>query len=283
MAVMPGARRSAVAASKTSTRRWSSRPWSRSTAPWRRPASRSPAAISTRTVFRSAQRGKSSWKIALPQSRGTIRLAARSNGAARAACARASRAMAASGFVVVLANAGAADHDLVLFDRDLDRPVTGPVLGVDGVVLHGGVEPEPVPLLAVVEGALERLPGAAAAAAAAASPAARLGLGIGVEAVLARLLGVAGGLVLLGALGGLVGGAGVLLGLAGGLGLQLRGDRGVVLGAEIDLVAVGGGLVAVSFQPLLSLERLDLLYRRFQLVRYPRIGAALADPRADLI
>ena len=52
--------------------------------------------------------------------------------------------------------AGAADHDLVLLDRDLDRAVAGPVLGVDGVVRDRGVEPQAVALLAVVEGALER-------------------------------------------------------------------------------------------------------------------------------
>ena len=38
-----------------------------------------------------------------------------------------------------------------------DGTVAGPVLGVDGVVLDGGVEPQAVALVAVVEGALERL------------------------------------------------------------------------------------------------------------------------------
>src|SRR5436190_21947741 len=52
--------------------------------------------------------------------------------------------------------AGAADHDLVLVDRDLDGPVARPVLGVDRVVGHGGIEPQPVALVAVVERALER-------------------------------------------------------------------------------------------------------------------------------
>ena len=52
--------------------------------------------------------------------------------------------------------ADAADDDAVLFDEHLDRPVPGPVLGVDRVVLDGGVEPQPVALLAVVEGALQR-------------------------------------------------------------------------------------------------------------------------------
>src|SRR3954454_22184656 len=172
---MPGASRVAVSSSNTSMRRCGRRPWWRCTTCSSRSASRSGTGTSTRIVFRSAQAGKSSWKIALPQSSGTTRLAARSNGSARAAWARAER----SGVVVVLGHAGTADHDLVLLDRDLDRTVAGPVLGVDGIVLDGGIEPQPVALLAVVERALERAPyGPAATGApgggAAAAP--RLGL-----------------------------------------------------------------------------------------------------------
>src|SRR5687767_2779267 len=48
----------------------------------------------------------------------------------------------------VAVGAGAADDDLVLFDDDLDRAVAGPVLGVHGVVLDGGVQPQAVALLA---------------------------------------------------------------------------------------------------------------------------------------
>ena len=119
------------------------------------------------------------------------------------ACARAARRSprpAASVFVVVLAAAGAADHDLVLLDRDLDGPVAGPVLGVDGIVLHVGVEPEAVALLAVVERALERARGGAAAGAAAA---ARGGRALGLRLVLVvglGLLGLGGGLLGLGGL-----------------------------------------------------------------------------------
>src|SRR5690348_3242091 len=80
--------------------------------------------------------------------------------------------------VVVLAAAGPADHDLVLVDRDLDRAVTGPVLGVDRVVLHGRVEPQPVALLAVVERAFERARAGRPAARASAAPARTLGLGL---------------------------------------------------------------------------------------------------------
>src|SRR5689334_21165929 len=64
---------------------------------------------------------------------------------------------------------------VVLVDRDLDGAVARPVLRVDGAVGDGGVESQPVALLAVVERALEdrrrRLPARAAAAAAAAAAA----------------------------------------------------------------------------------------------------------------
>src|SRR3954470_16671258 len=96
--------------------------------------------------------------------------------ACRQAIAR-SRARGLALFVVVLATAGAADHDLVLLDRDLDGAMPRPVLGVDRIVLRGGVEPQAVPLLAVVEGALERPGGGGAPARAPAAAAARaLGL-----------------------------------------------------------------------------------------------------------
>ena len=65
---------------------------------------------------------------------------------------------------VVLVTAGAPDHDLVLLDRDDDGAMPCPVLGVDGIVLDVGVEPEAVALLAVVERALERTGVAAAGA-----------------------------------------------------------------------------------------------------------------------
>src|SRR4051812_29538960 len=62
-------------------------------------------------------------------------------------------------FGVVLASAGTADHDHVFLDRDLDGAVTRPVLGVHGIVLHGGIQPQAVSLFAVVESALERARG----------------------------------------------------------------------------------------------------------------------------
>ena len=107
----------------------------------------------------------------------------------------------------------------------------GPVLGVDGVVLDRGVEPQAVALLAVVEGALER-PGALAAC----GRGGRRRRGAGFFSVVVLVLVLVGG-----ALGGLLGELGLLLGAAGLLGLELRGDGGVVLGAEVDLLGGAGG------------------------------------------
>src|SRR5580658_8548443 len=79
--------------------------------------------------------------------------------------------------VLRLLAAGAPDHDLVLLDRDLHRPMAGPVLGVHRVILDGWVEPQTVALVAVVERRLERTgrrlatPGGATASAASSSAA----------------------------------------------------------------------------------------------------------------
>src|ERR671923_1233944 len=90
----------------------------------------------------------------VPNSCASITSEIRACSACRQAIAR-SRAPG-SVFVVVLASAGAANHDLVLLDRDLHRTVARPVLGVDGIVLHRRVKPEAVALLAVVERPLQR-------------------------------------------------------------------------------------------------------------------------------
>src|SRR4051794_41897327 len=65
-------------------------------------------------------------------------------------------ARSASSVVVVgVVLAGATDHDLVLLDRDDHVAVTGPMLGVHRVVGDGGVQPQAVALVAVIERALE--------------------------------------------------------------------------------------------------------------------------------
>ncbi len=109
------------------------------------------------------------------------------------------------------------------------------MLGVDGVVLHGGVEPQAVALLAVVEGALERLAACALAGAAPRPrpprrPRRRRRLGLSspspsASASSSLAVGLVG-LVLL-----------VVVGLE--LGLELGGHERVVLGAQVRLLGLG--------------------------------------------
>src|SRR5438093_1284027 len=56
-------------------------------------------------------------------------------------------------------------------------------------------------------------------------------------------------------------------------------DDPVGLDHDLDLPLAG---LAVWHEPVLAFERLDLLDGDLQLVRDPRVGAALADPGADL-
>src|SRR6202167_1266655 len=168
--------------------------------------------------------------------------------------------------------AGAADDYAVLFDGHLDGTVSGPVLGIDRVVLDGGVQPQAVALLAVVEGALQRTPAAtrACAPAAAASPAPA-----GASGRLVLLSIIFHGLRLL------------ALGLHFGR-LQLGGDQRVVLGPEIDFVGVVaredsiGGL-GVADELVLAPELLDVTDGDLELVGNPGVGTALPYPRADLV
>src|SRR5687767_10603793 len=139
---------------------------------------------------------------------------------------------------VVVAGAGALDHDLVLLDRDLDGPVARPVLGVHGIVRDGGVQPQAVALLAVVERRLERAVGRAAAAAGAAAAATRARAAGRLVVLVGRaVLGLggvlAGGLGLGGLARGLLGGLGLVLGALALLLVEGRGDGRVVLGAEV--------------------------------------------------
>ena len=115
----------------------------------------------------------------------------------------------------------------------------------------------------------------AAAAAAPPAPAARPVL------VLVALVVVASFLVLL---------VLVLLGLQ--LGLERRGHEGVVLGAQVLLVAVAAGAegLAVAIaggvrrgELVLALERADVPHRHLELMSDPGVGSALADPGPDLV
>ena len=131
---------------------------------------------------------------------------------------------------------GAADDYAVLLDFHLDGPVPGPMLGVDGILLDGGIEPQTVALLAVVEGSLE---GAGVARAGAPPAPAAAAATTGARATFAVL----GGLVVAVGVVGVVGfGAGAFCFCFGCF--ELGGDEGVVLGAKIDLLGVVRGAAA---------------------------------------
>src|SRR4051794_29573564 len=150
--------------------------------------------------------------------------------------------------------------------------MAGPVLGVGGVVGAGGIEPQAVALLAVVERALEDVLGATAPAATAAAPAPPLGRG----PVLVVVVVVPVVLV-------------VVLGRTRSVGFELGGDESVVLGPQINLVvevqarSVDGLRSVPVVELVLALELLYLLDGDLQLVGDPRIRAALADPATDLV
>src|SRR4051794_11893162 len=243
-----------------------------------------PTSSSTRTKLPSQKSGEDGVRKTTPCAHGAAASHITSSCARRQAMASARRSV-----VAVLLGAAAADHDLVFLDRDLDWPVAGPVLGVDRIVLDGGVQPQAVALLAVVERALQRTRRCGSATWAPAAPA---GGAFGVVLVVPRLFlgGLARGF--LGRAGLLFGGlarglffglARLFLRLAGGFLLEFCGDLRVVFRAQIDLLDRPVALVGVGLEPLLALERLDLLDGHFQLVRDPRIGATLSHPPADLV
>ena len=179
--------------------------------------------------------------------------------------------------------AGALDDDPAGLDGDRHRAVSGPVLGVDRVVLDARVEPQAVALLAVVERALEharaRAPTAPPTAPTAAPTASAAGAAVG---PLAGILGV------LGVVGVLVTGCDRLL---FGLRLDLGGDQGVVLGPEVGLLfddvrgqhLFGALRRLAGHQPVLALELADVTHRHVELVGDPRVRAPLANPAADLV
>ena len=156
--------------------------------------------------------------------------------------------------------------------RDLALP--GPVLGVDGVVLDRGVEPEAVAVgFAVVEGRLELFAPAAATAAAAArrrgaggpAPRRRLGLAVAVAVIL------------------------VVLGLASASSSASASASSAVaasISASISSrrsTSPVPALVLVGGEPVLFAELAQLRGADLELVGDPGVGAALAHPGADLV
>ncbi|CAA9487886.1 MAG: hypothetical protein AVDCRST_MAG17-592 [uncultured Solirubrobacterales bacterium] len=158
------------------------------------------------------------------------------------------------------------------------------MLGVDGVVLHGGVEPQAVALFAVVEGSLERLARRAGNAGAGATATATTTSATSPRALVAVLVLSRSRLVLR-----FVGGQGGLRHvLRLGLRVERCGYERVVLGAQVDLDllagprSVGGGLLGRD-QLVLPLEGGDVAGRDLELMGDPRVGTTLADPAADLV
>src|SRR5437763_537792 len=148
--------------------------------------------------------------------------------------------------------------------------MAGPVLGVGGIVRDGGVEPQAVALLAVVEGALERARAGPAATAPATPPAAPAAPGLAL-AVLA-LVGL------------------ILCGLLVRLGVERGRHERVILSAEVILqtaelrvpvpVPVAG---LRRSQVVLALEGHELAHAHIELMRDPGVRSALANPRPDLV
>src|SRR4051812_19638874 len=144
------------------------------------------------------------------------------------------------------------------------------MLGVEGVLLDRGVEPEAVAvLLAVVERRLELF--APSAPTAAATTATATTTGSGARAALGTLLAL---LVLVTLVLGLL----RLLGLLGlGRGLDLSFD----LVAQVDFA--GAGALVVGREVVLLAELAQLGCADLQLVGDPGIRPALVNPGADLV
>jgi hypothetical protein len=144
--------------------------------------------------------------------------------------------------------------------------VSGPVLGVDRIVLHGRIEPKPDPLFAVVERRLERAAAIALTApggttTSPASPASWL-----IIVFVAVTIGCCGFR----------------------LSVKFGGDQSIVLGTQVYLVVKidggdGGVGIGVWLQRILALEGLDLLDCDLELVCDPGVGASLTHPGADSV
>jgi len=161
---------------------------------------------------------------------------------------------------------GTPDDDLIFFDQHLYWPVSGPVFGVDRIVLHGGVEPKPDPLFAVVESCLEwaaavALTAPSCTATAPATPASWL-----ITVIVAITIGCCGFR----------------------LSVKFGGDQSIVLGPQVDLIVKidggdGGVGIGIWLQRIFALEGLDLLDCDLELVCDPGVGASLTHPGADSV
>src|SRR5271165_67187 len=142
----------------------------------------------------------------------------------------------------------------------------------------------------MVEGALEcdvararARPGRRRPATAAATTAAAGARSAGLLALLALLAGLVDVVAFTGLRGCGAGELGLRLG-----GLELGGDQSVILGTQVDLLGVAGaaravGRLLVADELVLALELLDVAHANFELVCDPGVGAALANPGANLV
>ncbi len=214
----------------------------------------------------------------------TVPCAHGSSASHASACLRVAPGDRRSVVAVVLAAAGTADHDLVLLDRDLDRAVPRPVLGVDRVVLDGGIEPQAVALLAVVERALERaVGGGAAARAAAAAAGGRLGFSsscVVLPASAARRVSPRPRPPCARPPRRRGRSSSALRAASSSSSAAICASSSARRSTSSSGAPV---VVGVGLQALLALERLDLLDGHFELVRDPRVGATLSHPPADLV
>ncbi len=191
--------------------------------------------------------------------------------------------------------------DLVLLDEHLDGAVAGPVLGVDRVVLDGGVQPQAVALLAVLEGAFQGS-GAARGGARRPRPPRRLRRRAGVSASSSSssassssaprsarsarsrsaCLGLcAFALRAASASARSRSASRAAASSSAAISASSSARRSISSGKSCAGDARRGILVAD--QLVLALELLDLLHRDFELMGDPRVGATLAHPGADLV
>src|SRR4051794_13621352 len=253
----PGRSRRPASSSSTSTSRCARWPCATSAA-WTSASALTPGSgPSTRRLLKCQNVGMNVHCTDVPYSCGSITSQMRACSACRQAIARA-RAFS-SVFVFVLATAGAADHDLVFLDRDLDGAVTRPVLGVHGIVLHGGIQPQAVSLFAVVESALERARGPGTTARTP-TAAARRTLGF------LYFFGLRGGssdsscgFLFGGFACCLFGGTCFFFSPSGGSRFEFGGDLRVISRAQVNLFRTPAVLFEVGLKALLALEGLDLL------------------------
>ena len=209
----------------------------------------------------------------MPHGSGSVRSATASSTAHRCATIRSS-----VGSVVarVLVAAGAADHDLVLLDRDLDRPVAGPVLGVDGVVLRrpGRATGRSPPRRGRTFPRAARARACASASAAARACASASPASASSAASASAALRAASSAAFASSSARRTSSASSSAAIASSSDAR-RSTSSAAAGV--------GGAVAVGLQPVLALERLDLLHGHLELVRDPRVGTTLSHPPTDLV